>query len=244
MPNILPKITIAIDGFSSTGKSTVAKRLAKELHYIYVDTGAMYRAVTLYGLEEGFIDKDKFDIKGLVESLKKIHIQFKYNKELGFAEMFLNDKNVEREIRSLHISNFVSPVAAVPEVRKYLVELQRKMGKGKAVVMDGRDIGSVVFPDAELKIFLTADAKVRAERRYLEMQEKNIKADFKTIYDNLIKRDEIDSNRTDSPLVKVADAVEIDATNINKEEQFNSVLILAHKAILDKKAIHNFKTKK
>ncbi len=232
MSKSLPKITIAIDGFSSTGKSTVAKQLAKELGYVYVDTGAMYRAITFYALKNKLIDTNNFDKVGLINSLKRIFLQFRYNKELGFAEMFLNEKNIEKEIRSIEVSNFVSPVAAIPEVRKYLVEQQREMGKEKGVVMDGRDIGSVVFPDAELKIFLTADAKIRAERRLLEMQEKNQKADFETIYNNLMERDEIDSNRADSPLVKVKDAIVIDASYINKEEQFNKVLSLAHKAII------------
>ncbi len=233
MSKSLPKITIAIDGFSSTGKSTVAKQLAKELGYVYVDTGAMYRAITFYALKNKLIDTNNFDKVGLINSLKRIFLQFRYNKELGFAEMFLNEKNIEKEIRSIEVSNFVSPVAAIPEVRKYLVEQQREMGKEKGVVMDGRDIGSVVFPDAELKIFLTADAKIRAERRFLEMQEKNITADFETIYNNLVERDEIDSNRVDSPLVKVKDTIVIDASYINKEEQFNKVLSLAHKAIID-----------
>ena len=235
MSKELPKITIAIDGFSSTGKSTVAKQLAKELGYVYVDTGAMYRAITFYALQNNLIDTTNFDRVSLITSLKNISLEFKYNKELGFAEMFLNDKNIEKEIRSLEVSSFVSPVATIPEVREYLVEQQREMGKEKGIVMDGRDIGSVVFPDAELKIFLTADAKIRAERRLLEMQEKNITADFDTIYTNLVERDKIDSNRADSPLVKVKDAIVIDASYISKEEQFNSVLSLAHKAIIDKK---------
>ncbi len=222
-----PKITIAIDGYSSTGKSTVAKRLAKELNYIYVDTGAMYRAVTLYALQQNYITKKKFDKKSLIKNLSAIKLAFKYNKKLGFAEMFLNGKNIEEAIRSIRVSNFVSPIATVPEVRKYLVKIQRKIGKDKGVVMDGRDIGSVVFPDAELKIFLTADPKIRAERRLLEFQEKGLDADFDIIYNNVVERDEIDSTRADSPLIKVADAIEIDASNINKEEQFQQVLNLA-----------------
>ncbi len=231
MPKKNPSITIAIDGYSSTGKSTVAKRLAKELSYVYVDTGAMYRAITLYALENQYIDKKRFDKKSLITSLPNINIKFKFNKELGFAEMFLNDKNVEKDIRSLRVSNYVSPVATVPEIRKYLVKIQREYGKNKAVVMDGRDIGSVVFPDAELKIFLTADPKIRAERRLLELKEKGFKGNFEEIIQNVINRDRIDSTRADSPLKKVADAYEIDVSYINKEEQFQQILDLARERL-------------
>ena len=222
--NFKHKITIAIDGFSSTGKSTVAKRLAKELGYIYVDTGAMYRAVTYFALEEGFISDKHFDKEALIDHLDKIDIQFVFNKELKFSEVFLNGNNIEKEIRGIRVSSFVSPVATVSAVRKFLVKKQRKMGDNKAVVMDGRDIGSVVFPNAELKIFLTADPKIRAERRLLEMQEKGLKADFDAILKNVEERDRIDSTREDSPLMKVADAVLIDASYINKEEQFELVM--------------------
>ena len=234
MSKKLPKITIAIDGFSSTGKSTVAKQLANELGYVYVDTGAMYRAITLYAIQNDCINEEIFNKIKLVSSLNKIHLYFEFNRELGFGEMYLNDKNIEKEIRTLQVSNFVSPVAAVSEVRAYLVDLQREMGKNKGVVMDGRDIGSVVFPDAELKIFLTADPKIRAERRLLEMQETGDEVDFDSIYKNIVERDRIDSSRSDSPLVKVSDAIEIDASYINKDEQFQKVLSLAHKAIVGK----------
>ena len=225
------KITIAIDGYSSTGKSTVAKRLAKELNYIYVDTGAMYRAVTLYALDNQFIHKKGFDKKSLVAHLSQIKLEFKFNKEHGFAEMYLNDINVEKDIRSLRVSSFVSPVATVSEIRKYLVKLQREMGKNKGVVMDGRDIGSVVFPDAELKIFLTANPQIRAERRLLELKEKGFEGDFEAIVKNVVERDRIDSTRADSPLIKVVDAVEIDVSNIDKEEEFQQVLNLAKKKL-------------
>lgn len=234
MPKKKARITIAIDGFSSTGKSTVAKELAKELSYIYVDSGAMYRAITLYALDNKFISKKSFDTKALIKKLPKISLEFIFNKKSGFAEIYLNGKNVEKAIRSIRVSNFVSHVSTVSKVRKYLVKIQRNIGKKKGVVMDGRDIGSVVFPNAELKIFLTADPKVRAERRLLEFKEKGLESDFEEIYNNVIERDKIDSTRAVSPLTKVADAIEIDATNINKEEQFQLVLDLARKAI-DKK---------
>jgi len=225
------KITIAIDGFSSTGKSTVAKRLAKELGYIYVDTGAMYRAVTLYAMENGLINKESFDKKSLINSLDSIELEFKYNPKLGYSEVFLNGKNVEKEIRTLSVSNFVSPVATVSEVRSFLVKKQRIMGLNKGVVMDGRDIGSVVFPDAEVKIFLTANAQIRAERRLLELKEKGFEGNFDEILQNVIDRDRIDSTRSDSPLIKVEDAIEIDASYINRDEQFQKVLEIVQKVL-------------
>jgi len=227
----IPKITIAVDGFSSTGKSTVAKRLAKELGYIYVDTGAMYRAVTVYAMENDFINKTNFNKKALINSLNSIELAFLYNENLGFAEMYLNGKNVEKIIRSLEVSGFVSPVATISEVRRFLVDKQRLMGLDKGVVMDGRDIGSVVFPDAEVKIFLTANAKIRAERRLLELKEKGFEGNFDEILQNVMDRDRIDSSRDDSPLIKVDDAVEIDASYINKEEQFQQVLSIVQKAL-------------
>ena len=229
--NFKHKITIAIDGFSSTGKSTVAKRLAKELGYIYVDTGAMYRAVTYFALEKNFISDKHFDKEALINSLDKIEIEFIFNPKLGFSEVFLNGSNIEKEIRGIRVSSFVSPVATVSAVRKFLVKKQRKMGDNKAVVMDGRDIGSVVFPNAELKIFLTAAPKIRAERRLLEMQEKGLEADFEAILKNVEERDKIDSTREDSPLIKVADSILIDASYINKEEQFELVMKHAIQAI-------------
>ncbi len=225
------KIAIAIDGFSSTGKSTVAKRLAKELGYIYIDTGAMYRAVTLYAIQHKLITDSTPNKELLIKKLREIKLSFKWNETLGFAEMYLNGKNVEKEIRGMEVSNLVSPIAAISEVRSYLVRLQREMGEKKGVVMDGRDIGSVVLPDAELKIFLIADPKIRTERRLLEMREKGENIDFNTIYNNVLERDYIDSTRADSPLIKTPDAIEIDASRIDKEEQFNRVMYLAQKAI-------------
>lgn len=226
-----PKITIAIDGYSSTGKSTVAKRLAKELGYIYVDTGAMYRAVTLFAMEKGFINENNFDKKSLINSLDSIYLDFKHNEELGFSEIYLNKKNVEEKIRTIAVSNFVSPVATVSEVRTYLVKLQRMMGLNKGVVMDGRDIGSIVFPKAEVKFFLTAQAQIRAKRRLIELKEKGFDGDFEEILQNVLERDRIDSTRKDSPLMKVADAIEIDASYINREVQFQQVLSVVKKVL-------------
>ncbi len=234
MKENLLKITIAIDGFSSTGKSTVAKQLATALGYIYVDSGAMYRAITLFAIQNQWIRLNFFDKDSLIQNLTKAHLQFKFNEKLGFAEMYLNGVNVETDIRSMLVSGFVSEVATIEEIRSYLVELQRDMGKNKGVVMDGRDIGSVVFPDAELKLFLTADARVRAERRVLELNQKGDFTDFETIYHNVIERDRIDSTRVVSPLTRVKDAIEIDVTHIDKEQQFQKIYDLAINRIENK----------
>lgn len=222
------KITIAIDGFSSTGKSTLAKELAKHLGYIYVDTGAMYRAVAYYAMQNGFIRKDFFDKESLIKSLSEIKLTFKFNADLGFAEMYLNDVNVEKEIRSIEVSNFVSLVAEISEVRSKLVEQQQQMGKNKGIVMDGRDIGTIVFPDAELKIFMTASPITRAERRYKELQKKGDVVTFDEVLKNVEERDYIDTHREDSPLVKAKDAIEFDNSNVSKQEQFEKVLKLVH----------------
>ena len=222
----MKNITIAIDGFSSTGKSTLAKQLAKHLGYIFVDSGAMYRAVTLFAMENGYINSESFDKETLINSLPNIKLHFEFNEELGFAEMFLNDKNVENEIRSLEVSNFVSKIAEVSQVRAKLVEQQQEIGKNKAVVMDGRDIGTVVFPDAELKIFMTASAETRAERRYDELIAKGDSVTLEEVLENVQKRDYIDTNRDDSPLVMADDAIEIDNSYLNREEQFKVVLEL------------------
>jgi len=204
------KITIAIDGFSSTGKSTVAKQLAKTLGYVYVDTGAMYRAVTFYAMQNGLISADDFNSEALIYQLPKINISFKFNETLGFAEVYLNSINIEKEVRTLKVSSFVSKVAAISEVRQKLVEQQQRLGQDKGVVMDGRDIGTVVFPKAELKLFMTASAKNRAERRYKELIERGDKVAYEDVLHNVQERDFIDSNREDSPLVKAKDAIEID----------------------------------
>lgn len=227
----MKNITIAIDGFSSTGKSTLAKQLAKHLGYIYVDTGAMYRAVTFFAMENGYISKDFFDKETLINSLPSIKLHFEFNSDLGFAEMFLNDINVEREIRTIEVSNYVSKVAEVSEVRAKLVEQQQEMGKNKAIVMDGRDIGTVVFPDAELKIFMTASAETRAQRRFDELQAKGDKVSYEEVLKNVQERDYIDTHRDDSPLVIADDAIEIDNSYLSKEEQFHAVLDLVEEVI-------------
>jgi cytidylate kinase len=225
------KITIAIDGFSSTGKSTLAKQLAKHLGYVYVDTGAMYRAVTFFAMQNGYINIDSFDKVTLINSLPSIKLQFKFNPDLGFAEMYLNDVNVEKEIRTIEVSNFVSKVAEISEVRAKLVEQQKEMGKDKAIVMDGRDIGTVVFPDAELKIFMTAGADTRAQRRFDELQEKGDSVTYEEVLKNVEERDYIDTHRKDSPLVMADDAIEIDNSYLTREEQFKVVLDLVDEIV-------------
>jgi cytidylate kinase len=227
----MTKITIAIDGFSSTGKSTVAKRLASHLGYSYVDSGAMYRAVTWYAMQHNFINEHGFDVDALVSHLDDIHIDFVFNKALGFAEVYLNNKNIENDIRTLEVSQYVSKVAEISEVRSILVNQQQKLGKGKGVVMDGRDIGTVVFPDAELKLFLTASPENRAQRRYDELIEKGDKVSYEDVLKNVLERDYIDSHRTDSPLVKAEDAIEIDNSHMTKDEQFHIVLNLVEKIL-------------
>lgn len=224
---MMNKITIAIDGFSSTGKSTVAKRLAKSLGYIYVDSGAMYRAVTLYAMQNGFIETDYFNKDGLIAQLNCIQIHFVFNEALGFAEVYLNGDNVEKRIRTLEVSQFVSQIATVSEIREQLVLQQQNFGKDKGVVMDGRDIGTVVFPDAELKLFMTATAEQRAQRRYDELVERGDEVDYEDVLKNVQTRDHIDSTREDSPLTMADDAIKIDNSNLNLEEQFELVYKLA-----------------
>jgi cytidylate kinase len=222
-------ITIAIDGFSSTGKSTLAKQLAKHLGYVYVDTGAMYRAVTLFAMQNGLVSETHLDQLGLIKNLPSIKLHFVYNAALGFAEMFLNDVNVENDIRTIDVSRLVSKIAEISEVRSKLVEQQQQMGLKKAIVMDGRDIGTVVFPNAELKLFMTASPHTRAMRRYDELIEKGQKVTYDEVLQNVQERDYIDTHREDSPLVKAADAIEIDNSTLTKEEQFDLVLDLIDK---------------
>ena len=222
------KITIAIDGFSSTGKSTLAKQLAKHLGYIYVDTGAMYRAVAFFAMQNNLISSDSFNKVELVNQLKDIMLEFKFNSDLGFAEMYLNGDNVEKAIRTIEVSGFVSKVAEVSEVRAKLVEQQQEMGKNKGIVMDGRDIGTVVFPDAELKIFMTASAATRAQRRFDELVQKGDSVSYDEVLKNVEERDYIDTHREDSPLVMAEDAVEIDNSHLTREEQFQAVLELVN----------------
>ena len=223
----MKKITIAIDGFSSTGKSTLAKQLADWLDYIYVDTGAMYRAVTLFAMQQGFITDAKVDQGALENALKDISIDFKKNESTGMADVFLNGVNVEKQIRTLAVSSLVSPVAAISAVRAKLVSQQQQIGKNKGVVMDGRDIATVVFPEAELKIFLDASAATRAQRRYKELIDSGDKVSLEDVLKNVVARDHIDSTRKDSPLVKAKDAIAIDNSHMNLEDQFHVILQLA-----------------
>ncbi|MDC6406759.1 MULTISPECIES: (d)CMP kinase [Maribacter] len=217
------KITIAIDGFSSTGKSTLAKQLAKKLEYVYVDTGAMYRAVTLYAMNNGFVVDGEIDTAGLTKDLDSIELKFVFNPDLGFAEMYLNGENVERQIRTLEVSNYVSQIAEIKEVRTRLVALQQNMGKDKGVVMDGRDIGTVVFPDAELKIFMTASPEKRAVRRYKELLDRGEDVKYEDILENVQKRDYIDSHRENSPLKKAEGAIEFDNSDMGLVQQFERI---------------------
>lgn len=227
------KITIAIDGFSSTGKSTVAKRLAKDLGYIYVDTGAMYRAVTLYMMRKVFVSESNFNKEAILRHLPFVDLEFKLNKKTGNADMYMEEENVEKEIRYMEVSRHVSRVSAIPEVRKKLVEQQQEMGKEKGVVMDGRDIGTVVFPDAELKIFMTASTEKRAQRRYDELIERGEDVEYEEVEKNVKERDYLDSTREDSPLRKADDAIEFDNSNLGLEEQFEKVLKIAREKIAE-----------
>lgn len=216
----MKKIIIAIDGFSSCGKSTMAKDLARELGYVYVDTGAMYRCVTLYALRHGLFRADgTINLPQLEAEIPNINISFKLNKETGRPDTYLNNENVESEIRTMEVSSRVSPIAAVPFVRAALVAQQQKMGEDKGIVMDGRDVGTVVFPNAELKIFVTASAEVRAQRRYDELKAKGMEADFEEILENVKQRDYIDSHREVSPMRKADDAIELDNSHISIAEQ-------------------------
>ena len=224
------KITIAVDGFSSCGKSTLAKQLAAKLGYVYIDSGAMYRAVTLYALRNNMIVDEELDTKKLIASLDDVKIHFELNAN-GEPQTFLNGTNVEREIRKIYVSQWVSPVAAVPEVRHVMVAQQQKMGEAKGVVMDGRDIGTTVFPNAELKIFVTAEVDVRAQRRYDEMLSKGEPADMNEVKQNLQERDRIDQSRAESPLRKADDAVVLDNSHITREEQLQVAYDWAMKRI-------------
>ncbi|MFK7811451.1 MAG: (d)CMP kinase [Maribacter sp.] len=217
------KITIAIDGFSSTGKSTIAKQLAKALNYIYVDTGAMYRAVTLYAIKSHFVDGPILHTNKVINSLSGIHLKFVPNSKTGSSEIFLNGENVEKEIRTMKVSRQVSKIAAIKEVREKLVGLQQKMGTEKAIVMDGRDIGTVVFPDAELKIFMTASPQARAHRRYKELLDRGDKVTYEEVLTNVQERDHIDSTREESPLRKAEGAIEIDNSDMGLKEQLERI---------------------
>lgn len=215
----MKKITIAIDGLSSCGKSTMARQLAEEIGYIYIDTGAMYRAVTLYALQNKIIQDNKIEENKLKNALSGLEIKFKRNKKTSLPETYLNGVNVEKDIRSMQVSEYVSQIAALDFVREALVNQQQRMGEEKGIVMDGRDIGTTVFPNAELKIFVQASPEVRAKRRYDELQAKNIVSDYKQILANVTQRDEIDMNRAISPLRPAKDALILDNSDLTIEEQ-------------------------
>lgn len=221
------KITIAVDGHSSCGKSTLAKDLARKLNYSYIDSGAMYRAVTLYALRKEIRGVNAHHIK---QHLDNINIHFETN-EQGLSAVYLNNENVESEIRMKHVAESVSRIAEIKEVREKLVMEQRKLGKSGGIVMDGRDIGSVVFPNAELKFFITADIDVRTERRFSEMKEKGLSISKKEVESNLTQRDKIDSSRKESPLIKVKEAIEINNSNLSKEEQLELALKIVQETI-------------
>jgi len=220
------KIIIAIDGYSSSGKSTLAKEIAKIMNYKYIDSGAMYRAVTLYALRKGIISNKNHAVneEKLQDAIPDIIINFKYNAAKKRQETYLNNENVEDEIREMNVSEFVSFISKISFVRKKMVAFQQEMGKEKGIVMDGRDIGTVVFPEAELKIFMNAKPEVRAERRYKELKEKNINVSYDEILKNVKNRDHIDETRDESPLRKASDAVELDNSNMNRQEQLDWII--------------------
>jgi cytidylate kinase len=226
------RITIAIDGFSSTGKSTIAKLIAKKYNFIYVDTGAMYRAVALFAMQHQLIGKDFIDKIGILSKLKDISLTFQFNTKVGFAEMFLNKMKVENEIRTLEVSQYVSQIATISEVRRKLVFEQQEMGKQGSVVMDGRDIGTVVFPKADLKLFMTASADKRATRRYKELIAKGDNVSYEDILFNVQERDRIDSTREDSPLVMANDAIEFDNSDMGITAQFEKICSLIDAKLL------------
>ena len=234
----MKKIIIAIDGYSSTGKSTTAKLVAKALQYVYIDTGAMYRAVTYLALQQKFLssseegkEKQSIDEQGLLIALKQSAMSFRYNSQRGASELYLNGENIEKEIRSMTVATYVSEVAKIPQIRAYLVNLQRQMGEQKGIVMDGRDIGTVVFPEAELKIFMTASEQIRAQRRFEELQQKGEQASYEQVLKNIQERDYQDTHRTESPLQKAHDAIEIDNSDTTVIEVVSQIVQLAQEKI-------------
>lgn len=224
------KLTIAIDGYSSCGKSTFAKAVAKELNYIFIDSGAMYRAVTLFCMRGNYISNTKLNTAGVLSELKDIHIEFVFNPEINEYETFLNSENVEKEIRNMEVTAHVSRISQITEVRTRMVELQRQIGISKGIVMDGRDIGTVVFPDAEIKIFMTASVDIRTKRRHDELKGRGILVDFEELKRTIIARDIADENRDISPLRRADDAIVLDNTRMTVEEQMSWI-----KKIIDKK---------
>lgn len=223
------RLTIAIDGYSSCGKSTFARAIAEELDYIYIDSGAMYRAVTLYCIRKGYIEGEEVKTADIIGDLGEIDISFVYNPGIGIHETFLNSENVEREIRSLEVSSHVSRISRVHQVRTRMVELQRQIGVNKGIVMDGRDIGTVVFPDADLKIFMTASVDIRAKRRYDELRRKNIEADLEEVRMNIISRDIADENRDISPLRRADDAIILDNSRMTVDQQMDWIMEIIRK---------------
>ena len=220
----MDKIIIAIDGYSSCGKSTLAKQIAVEMNYIYIDTGAMYRAITLFALRNKLYSDNQLDRAQLIERLPEIKVSFSYNSGLNQSETYLNNENIESEIRGLEVSSHVSEIAQIKEVRAKLVEIQREIGKNKGLVMDGRDIGTVVFPDAELKLFMTAHYKIRAQRRFDELQANGDKTSYDQVLENITSRDNDDTSRTENPLSQAADAIVIDNSEITQDEQLTIAL--------------------
>lgn len=227
------KITIAIDGYSSCGKSTVAKGLAKKLGYIYVDSGAMYRAVTFYCIQKKIIKNGSFHEKDVVDAMKEIHLKFAFNPLTQVSDIYLNGVDVEKEIRTMEVANMVSPISALKGVRSEIVVLQRAFGKNKGIVMDGRDIGTNVFPDAELKLFMTADENVRAERRWKELSAKGLSISLEEIKKNLAQRDHEDTHREHNPLIKAPDAILLDNTSLSLDEQLDFAMKLAKERSAD-----------
>lgn len=225
-------IVIALDGHSACGKSTLAKALARELKYVYIDSGAMYRAVTFYAMEEGLIiEGEDINRERIVNNLQNINISFNYNSRTGKSETFLNGNNVEEIIRTIEVSRNVSEVSKIKEVREKLVEFQQRLGKNKSIVMDGRDIGTAVFPNAKLKLWITANNDIRVARRYKELLEKGYKVSLQDVEENVAQRDYEDSNRKESPLVKAEDAVVLDNSHLSKEETLRQALTLAYEAM-------------
>jgi len=225
------KLIIAIDGYSSCGKSTFARAIAKEINYIFIDSGAMYRAVTLYCMRRGFVNEGGVDRNGIISELNNMNIEFVYNPDIAEYETFLNSENVEEEIRGIEVTSNVSSISKIYEVRARMVELQRQIGVFKGIVMDGRDIGTVVFPDANLKIFMTASVEVRAKRRYEEMVSKGMQADLEEVRKNIVARDITDENRDISPLRRADDAIVLDNTRMTVAEQMAWVHDIIEKKI-------------